>query len=789
MIDSDNDGHIRAPELLAAIDWAADQLNDRGVLAKGLPGVPLQAIRDDALRTLAQSLCGLETRELTPAQVCAAEDIALAKALEDWAAAAPADSALCEAAVAAVTPVQTKLDDFFARCRLAAYDERAADMMNAPADALVALAATQLASDAAGLAALPLAKVGAGGTAPLCGDALNPAWRGAIETLAREAVAPLLGPREELSDADWDALKLRLADYIAWQSAKPDGLPEAAAGLRDLERLACYVRDLLPLANNLVAFRAFYQRSGKGMFQIGTLFLDGRSAELCVAVADAAKHLALAGQSRMCLVYCDCLRGADKRVIAAAFTAGDSDQLMVGRNGVFYDRQGNDWDATITRIVDHPISLRQAFWSPYRRLARLVAEQLQKIAASKAAAVETKLGATASGVGTVVDTAPAKPGPSAFDVGKFAGIFAAIGLAVGALGTAAAALLTGLLALRWWQMPFAMVGLMLLISGPAVIVAWFKLRGRNLGPLLDANGWAVNARAAINIPFGTALTQRATLPAGAERSVTDPFAENERPWRFYLVLAVAIFVGLGGLAALVEHVALCPRGADAAFRMWTGAVVSASVGTAAGPTCGDRRGQIGGPTGASRCPRARDGTRRQCGPHQFRRAAGADRRFGRTNHPGRPSGARLPLPLDCTGQTLLPRRHGLSSSSSLPSALEHERQQPPAATLVISPFCVARHAGFFQHHIHGEQTQPDPGQDKHREPMPRQQREAAVNHHFTQVVRVTDVTMQAVGDQSALDAQGEIFLRVGTDHQYRTDQTEGDAQTEPGRIGQRIRRL
>jgi hypothetical protein len=34
-------------------------------------------------------------------------------------------------------------------------------------------------------------------------------------------------------------------------------------------------------------------------------------------------------------------------------------------------RQGRDWIATITRIVDHPISLRQAlFTSPFRRFIK-----------------------------------------------------------------------------------------------------------------------------------------------------------------------------------------------------------------------------------------------------------------------------------------------------------------------------------------------------------------------------------------------------------------------------------
>jgi hypothetical protein len=35
---------------------------------------------------------------------------------------------------------------------------------------------------------------------------------------------------------------------------------------------------------------------------------------------------------------------------------GDADNLLIGRNSVFYDRKGRDWDATITKVVDHPIS-------------------------------------------------------------------------------------------------------------------------------------------------------------------------------------------------------------------------------------------------------------------------------------------------------------------------------------------------------------------------------------------------------------------------------------------------
>lgn len=384
---------------------------------------------------------------------------------------------------------------------------------------------------------MPLAQVTALARLSLI-SGLNPAWAAQVLDLRDQVVQPLLGPQAALSAADWQTIKSRFAPYAEWLAAKPD--PNAVTdGVLDLEKLSRYVRDLQTLANNFVAFKDFYTAQGKATFQVGTLYLDGRSCDLCVAVNDAAKHGALASLSRICLVYCDCVRGSEKMSVAAAFTAGDSDQLMVGRNGVFYDRQGRDWDATIAKIIDHPISLRQAFWSPYKQLARLVSSQLQRMAASKAKASDDKLAALATdavkkGMTPVPDAKPAPP--AAFDVAKFAGIFAAIGLALGAMGTALAALLSGLFSLSWWQIPLVLLGVMLLISGPAVLVAWFKLRSRTLGPILDANGWAINARARINIPFGTSLTQLAQLPDNAQRSLVDPYADKPSKAPYVLAL-------------------------------------------------------------------------------------------------------------------------------------------------------------------------------------------------------------------------------------------------------------
>jgi hypothetical protein len=81
---------------------------------------------------------------------------------------------------------------------------------------------------------------------------------------------------------------------------------------------------------------------------------------------------------------------------------------------------------------------------------------------------------------------------------------------------------------------------MLLISGPAMLLAWLKLRRRNLGPILDANGWAINNRAKINVAFGAAMTHLAHLPKGSKRTLDDPFADKRTPWKLWLALIVLI---------------------------------------------------------------------------------------------------------------------------------------------------------------------------------------------------------------------------------------------------------
>jgi hypothetical protein len=250
--------------------------------------------------------------------------------------------------------------------------------------------------------------------------------------------------------------------------------------------------------------------------------------------------------SKAYIAYCSCTRADGAAMtIAACFTQGSGDYLFVGRNGVFYDRRGVLWYAIITSIVDNPISVREAFWSPYKKFIRLVDEQVAKRAAAADTGAVGKLASTAEGAaGGDKPKAPS----NRFDLAVITGI----GVAIGSIGTFLATVFAKFVELPGWQLPLIVFGLILVISLPSMLIAALKLRQRTLGPILEGNGWAINGRVRITIPFGAALTRLAVLPPGARRAEEDPYAADEEA----LGRGAALLVGLLILAAVAVWIRL-----------------------------------------------------------------------------------------------------------------------------------------------------------------------------------------------------------------------------------------
>ena len=388
-----------------------------------------------------------------------------------------------------------------------------------------------------------------------------------LATLPADAAAP--GMEEE----KFIDMGKQIADYeagkAAAEAANAAALAAAKAQYQPLEKLLLLCRDYVTLLRNFVSFQDFYAKRvkvllGRGaddespwaIFQAGTLVIDQRACNLCLKVSDMAKHNAQAPDSGMFLIYCNCKHHATGQTmqIVAAMTVGDIRNLKVGKNALFYDRQGQDWEAEVVKIIDNPISIGQAFWSPYRKLGEWVSGLITKSAAEKEkksfADLTTKLQTTPA---TTSDK-PAQPAP--FDIAKFAGIFAAIGMAIGYIGRFLTDLATGVKSIAltaWWALPVAIISLLLVISGPSMVLAWMKLRKRNLAPLLNANGWAINADAIVNVLFGNTLTERAQDPI---MKLKDPPAKKKQlgkggKW------AIAVAAVILGIAIAVALLYLC----------------------------------------------------------------------------------------------------------------------------------------------------------------------------------------------------------------------------------------
>ena len=475
-----------------------------------------------------------------------------------------------DAAIDAYNSLDAKVKDFFMRSRLAAFSPDSTAALDVQTSRIEAISAENLTGKTDDIASYPLARVTGKPEIDLS-EPVNPAWASQFDTLR-----PLFDGKKVITESDWEEIGAQFAAYSTWKGAKSGAavealgldavkdfiakdrkeallslvaqdaaLAEEAANIEMVDKFLHIFRDFYRLLRNFVTFNDFYNkdRGVSAIFQSGRLIIDQRECRFCMKVTDMAKHNASAAASGMFLVYCDCTTKTSpaKLNIVAAVTVGEIGDLVAGKNAVYYDNAGVEWDAVITKVIDNPISVAQAFWSPYRRMAKAVEDLVNKNAAAKDAKIMSdataKINAAPATVPAAADpkAAPAPP----FDIAKFAGIFAAIGMALGMIGTALVNIFKGLNALPWWKLVLVFVAIMLVISGPAMVLAWLKLRRRNIAPLLNANGWAVNASSKISIPFGETLTDVARYP---KMKLKDPYKKGLATWQKLLVSIVCLAV-------------------------------------------------------------------------------------------------------------------------------------------------------------------------------------------------------------------------------------------------------
>lgn len=460
----------------------------------------------------------------------------------------------------AVESLRSKVDDYFMRCRLLVYDRDAASALSVRAGSI---------DD---LQSCPLARPRENGVLPF--GEINPAWQKAFDKVRRLVEDKYPGFRDGMDESVWNGLLAMLEPYAAWMASvkgervaslgedavrsllaadrkgylidvisRDKALEQEAESIDDVRKLMLLYRDYARLLDNYLIFSDFYARPNgqRAVFEAGRLYIDQRCCELCLRVADMAGHSDMAKLSGMFLIYCRCVSKPLGKVmdVVAVMTAGDTSELRPGKNGVFYDCEGHAWDATVTKVVDNPVSIRHAFWSPYRKFWEFCVGLIGKSAADKDSKVMVELQDKVSvAVEGTKNAAPADTSrKQPFDVAKFAGIFAALGLALGYIGSFLTKLAAGIAATPWWQVLLAVAVIVLVISGPSCMIAWSRLRRRNLGPVLNANGWAINSRVLVNSVFGARLTSVAVYP---KMRISKSDAHGPSSWWKWLLLAVVL---------------------------------------------------------------------------------------------------------------------------------------------------------------------------------------------------------------------------------------------------------
>ena len=441
LMDSNHDGRIRSDEVQAALEF----MKGRGVDAAKLAEADAEAQKklDEVLAKIA---------ELDKAPPTAEYE----KALADWKAEGEKpEVAVCGAATAdaeaALAAVEPAVDEFF----------------TPPAD-------------------MPLVTDEPDKTLPLR-DHINPKHLEAVLAFAEKCVKPVLGERDSIGRLEYKKVKEAFAPYRAWTAAKPVASAPEKAGLVEEERFLRYRLNLGEFLENYVTMDRLYGGKDFAVFQTGILRIDGKEMNLCFHVESEAAHSALVGKSNCCVIYLKLTRPSEgaERLVCAVVTAGTVAGLYVGRNGVFYDRDGKDWEAVITKVVESQVSLAEAFWAPWRKLGEAIAGAVKKFLGDRDAAAGAKLQAGAQGVAA----GKAEPGAGG---AAMASSVAAIGIGVGMVGAAAASLLAAVKGMGPLQLLGAVAVIVLVVSLPSVILTWFKLRRRDIGAVLNASGWAIN---------------------------------------------------------------------------------------------------------------------------------------------------------------------------------------------------------------------------------------------------------------------------------------------------------
>ncbi len=391
-------------------------------------------------------------------------------------------------------------------------------------------------------------------------NTINPYYAETVENFRTEALPQIFqNIPDALSKADWQIFKQELGPYHQWFDSRPDvsvgklgnvllreylddptyaqevrKLIEDSQksafvidNLRLLEKLILFQANLLEFANSFVSFPHLYHPTERALFEMGTLVMDGRHFTLCVKVPDRAQHAQFSNASNMFVLYLEVIEAAKKLYeIAVPVTSGGKGNIQENKWGIFKHINGREYHARVVQIVENPISFSEAVAAPFNRLGHAISAKLEEMSTKASENLDT----TGSKAVTELTKLPEKPiVASATSPEKpSGGMVAGGGIAIAAIGSSMAFITKTLAGLSWMAILGSLLVILMAVLIPTAIVAFLKLRKRDLSSILEGASWGTNTRMRLTLDQAKTFTHQPGFPPGSK-------GVHRRKWWVWLI--------------------------------------------------------------------------------------------------------------------------------------------------------------------------------------------------------------------------------------------------------------
>jgi hypothetical protein len=446
--------------------------------------------------------------------------------------------------------VRSKLDQYFAQCEALVLDEQFAKQMGWTETELADLDFDDPAVIEKVLQKAPLAKARSDRELWFEDD-INPSYVKPLEQF-REKVLTVLQPEstESLTALQWQEIKDVFTAHRQWLASKPDSkvslldeetlrtyqnelYAEAVYTLIDesthtafdldnirlLEKVILYQVGIIDLVNNFVSFPHLYDPQSRAMFEMGSLVMDGRRFNFAVKVQNRKEHVEVAKTSNMFVMYVEVVpKDQDtKYEVAIPVTSGGKGNLCLGKRGIFLDIHGHECDAKVVHIIENPISYREALFSPFQRLVRILTGKIESITTEAEKKWDKRTSQTLTQIEQQSQSSQAAEAKQSRLLAG--GLLVGGGVALAALSSALAYIAKSLTGVPLWKILIGIGGSLLAVMLPITIVAFFKLRKRDLSAILEGSGWGINARMKLTHQQGWFFTEKPKHPPGSKELI------------------------------------------------------------------------------------------------------------------------------------------------------------------------------------------------------------------------------------------------------------------------------